>query len=156
MAQPRIRQQLRDLGFKINTHFDGSFRHPCRDDKKIYVILDACHVIKLARNTLADRGIIYDSNKQPIKWDFIAKLHQAQMNDVLHLGHKLKGHHVKRQKHKMKVKIAAQILSNSAVAAIRFLETLKAPGFENSDPTSDYILQINTILNILNNKNRFG
>ena len=32
------------LACKINTHFDGSFRHPCRDDEKIYVILDACHI----------------------------------------------------------------------------------------------------------------
>ena len=144
------------LGCKINTHFDGSFRHPCRDDEKIHVILDACHMIKLARNALADRGIIYDSNKQPIKWDFIVKLHQAQMNDVLHLGNKLKGHHVKWQNHKMKVNIAAQTLSNSVAAAIRFLETLKAPGFENSDPTSDFILRINTIFDILNSKNRFG
>ena len=70
------------LGCKINTHFDGLFRHPCRDDEKIYVILDACHMLKLARNALADRGIIYDSNKQPIKWDIIAKLHQAQRNGV--------------------------------------------------------------------------
>ena len=93
-------------------------------------------MIKLARKALADRGIIYDSNKQPIKWDFIVKLHLAQRNDVLHLGNKLKGHHVKWQNHKMKVKIAAQTLSNSVAAAIRFLETLKAPGFENSDPTS--------------------
>ena len=33
---------------------------------------------------------------------------------------------------------------------------MKAPGFENSDPTSDFILQINTIFDILNSKNRFG
>ena len=119
------------FGCKINTNFDGSFRHPCRDDEKIYVILDACHMIKLARNALADRGIIYDSNKQPINWDFIVKLHLAQRNDVSHLGNTLKGHHVQWQNHKMKVKIAAQTLS--------FLETLKTPGFANNGATSDFI-----------------
>ena len=54
----------------------------------------------------------------------------------------------------MKVNIAAQTLSNSAAAAINFLETFKTPGFENSDPTSDFILQINTIFDILNSKSR--
>ena len=97
-------------------------------------------MIKLARNALADRRIIHDSNKQPTKWDFIVKLHQAQMNNVFHLGNKLKGHHVKWQNRKMKVKIAAQTLSNSGAAAIRFPETLKAPEFESSDPKSDFIL----------------
>lgn len=38
----------RCLGCNINK-FDGSFNHPSRPNKTIYVILDVCHMLKLAR-----------------------------------------------------------------------------------------------------------
>ena len=34
------------------------------------IILDACHMIKRARNALADIGIFKDINNDTIKWDF--------------------------------------------------------------------------------------
>jgi len=109
------------LGCKIISNFDGCFKHHCREGRKIYIILDACHIIKLARNALADIGIIKDLNNGTVKWDFIVKLHQIQAKDILHLGNKLKQHHIKWQNHKMKVKIAAQTLSTSVAAAINLL-----------------------------------
>ena len=144
------------LGCKISSNFDGCFKHPCREGRKIYIILDACHMIKLARNALADIGIIKDSCNGIIKWDFIVKLHQIQAKDILHLGNKLKGHHIKWQNHKMKVKIAAQTLSASVAAAINFLSYLKTPGFENSVPTTNFIQKMNDMFDILNSKNKFG
>jgi len=78
------------LGCKIRSNFDGCFKHPCREERKIYISLDACHMIKLARNALADIGIIKDLNNGTIKWDFIVKLHQIQAKYILHLGNKLK------------------------------------------------------------------
>jgi len=42
------------LGCKISSNCDGCFKHPCREARKIYIILDVCHMIKLARNALAD------------------------------------------------------------------------------------------------------
>ena len=62
------------LGCKISSNFEGCFKHPCREGRKIYIILDACHMIKLARNALAE--IIKDSYNGIIKWDFIVQLHQ--------------------------------------------------------------------------------
>ena len=47
----------RKLGCNISV-LQGSFIHPCRPDLKVYVILDICHMLKLARNALGDMGII--------------------------------------------------------------------------------------------------
>ena len=82
-------------------------------------------MIKLARNTLADIGIITDLHNDTIKWYYIVKLHQVQAKYILHLGNKLKVHHIKWQNHKMKGKVAAQTLSTSAAAAITFLSYIK-------------------------------
>lgn len=43
----------RKLGCNIND-LQGSFIHPCRPDLKVYVILDICHMLKLARTALGD------------------------------------------------------------------------------------------------------
>ena len=56
----------------------------------------------------------------------------------------------------MKLKVAAQTLSNSVASAIRFLESLQTPGFENSGSTADFIIRINKLFVILNSSNKFG
>ena len=144
------------LGCKISSKFHGSFKHPCREEGNVYIILDACHMIKLARNALADIGIIKDLHNDTIKWDYIVKLHQVQAKDILHLGNKVKGHHIKWQNHKMRVKVAAQTLSTSVAAATNFLSYIKTPGFENSAATTNCIQKMNDIFDILNSKNKFG
>jgi hypothetical protein len=44
----------RCLGCNIDK-LDGSFNHPSRPNKTVYVILDVCHMLKLARNSLGDK-----------------------------------------------------------------------------------------------------
>ena len=46
----------RRLACKIDS-FDGSFPHPTQPGKILYVILDVCHMLKLARNALGDKEI---------------------------------------------------------------------------------------------------
>ena len=46
------------LGCNIGK-FDGSFKHPSQPNKSIYVILDVCHVLKFARNSLGDMKAFY-------------------------------------------------------------------------------------------------
>ena len=48
----------RHLGCKLNA-FDGTFPHPARPNKTIHVILDVCHMSKLVRNALGDKGVFY-------------------------------------------------------------------------------------------------
>jgi hypothetical protein len=70
-------------------------------------------MIKLVRNTLGEKGIIFDDNNDPILWDYIKKLHELQDAEGLHLANKVKALHVNFYKQKMKVRLATQVLSRS-------------------------------------------
>ena len=84
------------------------------------------------------------------------KYYKAQQNDVLHLGNKLKSKHLKWQNHKLKVNVAAQALSHSVSAAIIFLRKLKLQGFKDNKPSSDFILMMNNLFDMLNFKSKCG
>ena len=113
-------------------NLDGSFPHPCHHDRRVHVIFDICHMIKLATQ------------------------HQTQQKDILHLGNRLKSQHLKWQNHKLKVKFATQLFSHSVSAAITFLRNIKTTGFEDSKPTSNFILLMNYVFDAMNSKSKFG
>ncbi len=135
---------------------DGSFDHPSKPNAKIHVILDICHMLKLARNAFSHMCIFCTPSGERISWEYIRALHRTQQQDILHLENKLKAKHVQWQNHKMKVSVAAQTLSHSVPAAITFLRNLKLEEFKDSKATSDFILLINDMFDILNSKSKFG
>lgn len=51
------------------------FKHPLHANKKIYVIFDACHMIKLLRNSWAECENFIDSKERKIDYGLIRKLH---------------------------------------------------------------------------------
>jgi len=96
-----------------------------------------------------------DSNGSLIEWSYIAKLHEIQKKDILHLGNKVKTQHVRWQNHKMKVKVAAQTLSFSVAAAINYLRGLKLPKFRDSKQTTEFIMTMNNLFDVFNSKSKF-
>ena len=56
----------------------------------------------------------------------------------------------------MKVSVATQLFSRSVTAALTFVRQIKIKGFENSKPTSDFLLLINDFIDMLNSKSKFG
>ena len=82
------------------------------------MILDVCHMLKLARNALGDKGPFCMKGKQSIFWDFIVELYNMQKDDVLQLPNKLKSKHIHWHNVKMKVAVAPQTLSNSVASGI--------------------------------------
>ena len=48
----------RHLGCNLN-NLDGSFKHPSRPGKILYVILDVCYMLKLACNSLGDMKVFF-------------------------------------------------------------------------------------------------
>ncbi|CAB4019071.1 DNA transposase THAP9 [Paramuricea clavata] len=145
----------RCLGCKIDK-LDGSFNHPSRPNKTIYVILDVCHMLKLARNSLGDKKVFHTDTGAKICWNYITELYNVQKSDVLHLGNKLKTKHIKWHNQKMNVAIAAQTLSNSVAAGLMYLKNIKVPQFLDSDETAEFILKINNLFDILNSKSKYG
>ena len=143
------------LGCKVNK-LEYSFPHPSKTNKQIYVIFYVCHMVKLARNAFSDMKVLYTSTGERISWEYVLALYRAQQKDILHLGNKLKSKYVKWQNYKMKVSVAAQTFSHSVSAAITFLRNLKLKDFKDSKPTSDFILLMNDLFDMLNLKSKFG
>ena len=53
------------------------FPHPEPANEKVHIIFDACHMLKLMQNVLADYGTIshiVDGRKEDIKWEYIVAL----------------------------------------------------------------------------------
>lgn len=70
---------------------------------RIYVIFDACHMIKLARNVLENCEEIKSQEQLSIRWNDITNLHNLQKEAGLRLANKLTNRHINFHKLKMKV-----------------------------------------------------
>jgi len=84
---------------KFGASFDlsgikSSFSHPSDHTKSVAVILDPCHMLKLARNTLTNLKVLKDPEGNEIRWDFIEKLHEVQEEAGLRAGNKLRKAHI--------------------------------------------------------------
>jgi hypothetical protein len=60
------------------------------------------------------------------------------------------------QKHKMNVSVVAQTLSCSVASAITFLRENNVAEFHDSSATTEFILLMNNVFDILNSKSKFG
>lgn len=125
-------------------------------NKIIYLFFDACHMLKLVRNYFGNGTVRIYSGKSIINWEFILKLHSKQELEGLHCACKVRRRHVYYHKEKMKVFLAAQLLSSSTAKALEFLQfEMEDPQFRLASSTSEFCQKINDIFDLLNNKNRF-
>ena len=147
------------LGCKLSGTYDQmktSFKHPTTGED-VYIILDPCHMLKLARNALGHLGSFVDGDGNKIKWHYIEELQQLQQQEGLNLANKLSINHLKYQKHKMNVRLAAQTLSSSVANAIEFLDvSAKHPSFCDSQGTVKFIRTIDQLFDMLNSRNPIG
>ena len=144
-----------ELGASLTTeNLKPYFPHPVQPEKKVHILLDVCHMLKLIRNTLGDGGIIVDGSGKKIFWKYIDDLHKLQDNEGLRLGNKLKTSHIKWRQQKMKVNLAAQTFSSSVADAIEYCtSTLKLPQFQCSEATVKLIRLFDHLFDVLNSRN---
>ena len=80
---------LKMLGARLSAdNMHVYFPHPCDANEKVYILLDACHMIKLVRNTWSDWKVLQDEDGDTIEWKYIAKLHESQEQEGLRLANK--------------------------------------------------------------------
>lgn len=127
--------------------FSTSFRHPC-EDRNVYVLLDACHMLKLVRNTFASQGTLTTDTGE-VRWDFVEMLHNKQKLHGQKLAPKLTEKHVKFENTKMRVNLAAQVLSNSVAEALQTLKALD-DSFAGADATIEFISFFNDLFDYFN------
>lgn len=141
---------------KLGANYDADkpyFNNPFDKKKKVYVLLDPPHLLKLARNCLGNKLVIYNAENKEILWSFIENLVTLQMSENINLGNKLTKSHIEYKNNKMNVRIAAETLSDSCAASIEYLDKVKKlENFQNSEGTVEYIRFSNNTFDIMNTK----
>ena len=78
---------ISQLGASLDVeNFKTFFPHPLDQDKKVFIMLDICHMIKLERNTLGKGLILVDKDGGKISWQYIVDLEKIQRVEGLRLG----------------------------------------------------------------------
>ncbi|KYQ55617.1 THAP domain-containing protein 9 [Trachymyrmex zeteki] len=154
-AQSNIRM-AKELGAEFNFTEKASihFPHPVTKEP-IFVIIDACHAIKLIRNTLAQRKVLYNSKGDVIEWKYFQLLVRLQYQYGLHLGTKIRKRHLNWAQEKMKVKLATQTFSASTAHALNVLRCdIKHPDFIGSEATEKFCFIMNNSFDLLNSRQK--
>ena len=148
---------MRKFGCKLGntlSKIDGLFTFEYNGlTRSLYFTPDADHMLKLARNTIADLGVLVDGQGLSIDWRFIVKLHELQVDEGFRFGNKLSKKHIAFQRHKMNVSIAAQTLSSSVADALEFLMLANHPYFADAGGTIKFIRVIDKLFDLLNSRN---
>ena len=122
-----------------------------------YAVEDICHMVKLIRNSWGAFKKIKNLQGQVIDWTYVARLHELQDSEQLHLGNKLTLAHINWQDQKMKTRLAVQTISHRNATAIDFARNvLKLPQFKNSEATTEFMRMIDSAFDVMNSKSKFG
>lgn len=141
------------FGCNLKVDEDGlktSFQHPT-SDHQVFVLLDACHMLKLVRNMFCSQSKFCTINGEA-RWQYIQQLNELQNLSDLRLAEHLSDRHVYFSNQKMKVVLAAQTLSQSVASALEFLRT-RDSDFAEAEATIEFISLFNDIFDVLNSKN---
>lgn len=134
--------------------FSTGFANPHDSSKSVYIVLDACHMIKLIRNCLATVSHLIDADGNHVKWDYIKALDALQREEGLRLGNRLTKVHIQWEKQKMKVHLGVQALSASVADALDFCEqVLTLPQLEGASATARFVRLFDHLFDILNSRN---
>lgn len=144
---------LKILGcnFKVD-NLKTYFQHPS-PKSKIFVFLDASHMLKLVRNSLGTSKTLIDINGEEIQWRYLEEFYKLQIAEGFHLENKLTVRHIDYGKQKMKVKLAAQLLNQSVPDALTFCkDILKLQTFQDSAATIKFLKIFNDLFDVFNSK----
>ena len=129
----------------------SSFPHPSDSSRLVHVFFDACHLLKNVRGALhALQEIV--SSVGTAKWKHIVLLQELQASEGLHAANKLTIKHIRFQKQKMKVKLAAQTLSASVASALRYASEIDCTHLNDSEGTAKFVSLIDHLFDIFNSR----
>lgn len=122
----------------------------------IMILLDICHMEKLVRNTLGKVLVIYDDAGDKIEWDKYVKLVEFKKKGFA-FTHKLNDRHINFKSRKMKVSLAAELLSGSVADSMEYLMKEGHEEFQNAAPNIKFNRIFNDLFDCFNSKqNKLG
>jgi len=93
-----------------------------------------------------------DHDNNVISWHNIVNLYEYQKKNGYHLANKLTKQHIDFEKNKMKVKFAAQVMSQSVANALLTLSEMNHPDFLHVIPTVNYLKTFDRVYDIMNSR----
>lgn len=135
------------LGAKYNEN-KPYFFSPTHPDRKIYLIFDPPHMLKLIRKHFS-KDKIYHGDKLA-NWDHLRVLAEKQSSENFNLFNKLTQRHIDWYQMPMNVKLAAETLSKSVADTIDQLHKDGYREFEDCEGTTEFLLYFNDAFDILN------
>lgn len=142
------------LGADLNMdseNFQHYFIDPTNDENRIYILPDPCHMEKLARNTLANKGVIYNANNEKIEWKYFVELERLKREEDLKT-HKLSKQHMQWKRTIMNVRYAVETFSTSVADSMEFLMRKGCEFFANASATIEFTRKMDTLFDILNSR----
>ena len=120
------------------------FQHPFDENRKIYVLLDVPHLLKLLRNHVLDNGFTLESGTTIDKTDFL-KLFENNKSE-LKINPKFKEEHLQiKGQERQRVRPAARLFSNTTAKQIRFLDP-------NNEEKAAFVQLANDSFDVLNSR----
>lgn len=121
---------------------------PVNKERKIYIILDPAHMLKLMRNCIGTRNLV-DANGDLVEWRYIQKLYETQKDLPYNLCTKLTKDHMQWASKKMSVRLAGETLSNSVADLMEFLSN-ESEDFKDAKGTIKFIRMVNNCFDVMN------
>ena len=120
-------------------------------DQKVHIFYDPPHLLKSIRNNLQKTG--FKHNENLISWDHIVKFYKFDQEGPIRMAPKLTYDHIYLPMFtKMRVNLAAQVLSHSVAAGISTLQRLgHLP--EEAKATAEFVEFMDRLFNTFNSSN---
>lgn len=137
------------LGASLNPNNLQPYILDPSNNKRINILFDPCHMLKLVRNILKNEGIISDDENKKVKWVHFERLERARVKNNF-ITHKLTKQHIECDNNKMKVRLAAETLSKSASNSMMYLMDSGYAGFADCEGSARYSSIFNDIFDVFN------
>lgn len=124
------------------------FRSPTYPERRIFIIFDPCHMLKLVRNHFSLDMIHHKNNL--LDWNVLEVLAQKQALDNFNLCNKLTQRHIDWYQKPMYVRYAAETISRSVADTLQQLSNDQYEEFNDCAATIEFLRIFNDAFDILN------
>lgn len=123
-------------------------------DSIINIIFDPSHMIKLTRNTIVSKKLIYDNERQAIKWIYFERLFRFSEQRNFRSMHKMMRKHIEYESNNMNVRLAVETISayqcTANANAIEYLMNQRYSEFAGAEAIIKFIRNFNDIFDVFN------
>lgn len=135
----------------LGVNFDDNkpyLKSPTHPERRIHIILDPPHMLKLVRKHFASNKIYHQN--ELLDWELLKIIVEKQSSNNFNLCNKLTNVHINWHQKPMNVKVAAETISKSVADTITQLRMDGYDEFKNSEATEKFLRLFNDAFDILN------